>query len=92
MERQVALASRFSFAIEVDGEASGGVSLHEQQDVARQSAEIGYWLGESCLGRGIMTQAVQALTGFGFQQLTLVRIYAAVFEWNAASCRVVGPQ
>jgi RimJ/RimL family protein N-acetyltransferase len=34
-----------SFAIEVDGEAVGGISLHPGADVERIGAEIGYWLG-----------------------------------------------
>src|SRR3954452_15964908 len=35
------------FAIEVDGEAAGGVGLFLQEDVSRITAEIGYWLGEA---------------------------------------------
>ena len=41
------------FAIEVDGEAAGGVGLFLQEDVSRFSAEIGYWLGEAYWGRGL---------------------------------------
>ena len=78
-----------SFAIEVDGEASGGIGLHIQTDVARRSAEIGYWLGEAHWGRGIMTEAVRELTAYGFQHFDLVRIYALVFEWNPTSMRVL---
>src|SRR5215470_5414743 len=35
-----------SFAIDVVGDAVGGVSLKLGSDVERRSAEIGYWLGE----------------------------------------------
>ena len=77
------------FAIEVDGEAGGGIALHPQRNESRRSAEIGYWLGESFWGRGIMTEAVQALTEYGLQQLGLARIYAGIFESNPASCRVL---
>ena len=35
------------FAIDVGGEAVGGVGLFLQEDVSRRSAEIGYWLSES---------------------------------------------
>ena len=78
-----------TFAIEVDGEASGGIGLRIQTDVARRSAEIGYWLGEAHWGRGIMTEAVRELTAYGFQHFDLVRIYALVFEWNPTSMRVL---
>jgi RimJ/RimL family protein N-acetyltransferase len=34
------------WAIEVDGEAAGGIGLVLLSDVERVSAEVGYWLGE----------------------------------------------
>jgi hypothetical protein len=54
------------FAVEVDGEAAGGVGLFLQEDVARYSAEIGYWLGEAHWGKGLMTAVVHRL---GLHQL-----------------------
>jgi RimJ/RimL family protein N-acetyltransferase len=77
------------FAIEVDGEAAGGVGFFLQRDVERRSAEIGYWLGEAHWGKGIMTSVVRAVTGYGFDTYDLLRIYAQVFAWNPASCRVL---
>ncbi len=38
------------WAIEVDGEAVGGIGIELHTDVERVSAEIGYWLGEAMLG------------------------------------------
>jgi len=78
-----------NFAIEVGGEAAGGIGFHPQEDVHRRSAELGYWLGEPFWGRGIVTQAVRALTAYAFRTHDLVRIYAFVFEWNPASARVL---
>ena len=75
-----------ALAIDCKGEAIGGIGLGPQGDVDRLSAEIGYWLGEPHWARGIMTAAVKALSRYGFSELGLVRIYAAVFEWNPASC------
>src|SRR6186713_2361947 len=43
------------WAIEVDGEACGGIGIELHTDVERVSAEIGYWLGEPVWGRGIAT-------------------------------------
>jgi RimJ/RimL family protein N-acetyltransferase len=77
------------FAIEVDGEAVGGIGLDPGQDVACRSAEIGYWLGEPLWGRGIMSEAVVAVTAWGFARLDLCRIWASVFEWNLGSMRVL---
>jgi [ribosomal protein S5]-alanine N-acetyltransferase len=53
-------------AISVDGQAVGGIGFVLHDDVERVSAEIGYWLGEPYWGRGIMTEAVQAVTNTPF--------------------------
>jgi [ribosomal protein S5]-alanine N-acetyltransferase len=78
-----------NFAIVVDGEAVGAIGLILKEDVYRRSAEIGYWLGEDYWGRGIVTEAVRAVTDYAFASFDICRIYAGVFEWNAASMRVL---
>jgi len=77
------------FAVEVDGQAAGGVGVFLQEDVERFSAEIGYWLGESYWGRGIATAVVRHFTDYAFEAYDLCRIYANVFAWNPASGRVL---
>ena len=57
------------FAIEIDGKAIGGIGIVPQNDVARISVEIGYWLGESYCHRGIMTEVVKKW--FGTPSITL---------------------
>ena len=78
-----------NFAIVVDGSAVGGIGLVLKDDVFRRSAEIGYWLGEEYWGRGIVTEAVHAVTDYAFATFDLCRVYAGVFEWNHASMRVL---
>ncbi|MEI6274505.1 MAG: GNAT family protein [Prolixibacteraceae bacterium] len=78
-----------TFAIVCKGELAGCIGLVLQTDVYRMSAEIGYWIGEPYWGLGIATQAVELLTDYGFNQLGLVRIYSGVFDFNAASRRVL---
>ena len=78
-----------SFAIEVDGEAVGGISLHPGMDVERISAEIGYWLGESLWGRGVATSAIRLVTDYGFTRRRLERVFAVPFITNVASCRAL---
>ena len=77
------------FAIVVDGEAAGGIGFILQEDVARRSVEIGYWLGEAYWGRGIATDAVRALSEHIFANFDICRIYSTVFELNPASIRVL---
>jgi len=60
-----------------------------QTDVERVSAEIGYWLGEAVWGRGIATEALQAVTAEAFRRFELRRVYALPFADNRASVRVL---
>ncbi len=76
-------------AIDVDGQAVGGVACRLQNDVECRTGDIGYWLGEPYWGRGIVTEAVQILTEYIFDDLDLVRLQASVFAWNPASGRVL---
>ena len=89
IDKESANASSTNFAIDVDGAAVGGIGLVLYDDVFRRSAEIGYWLGEEFWGRGIVTEAVRALTDYAFSNFDLARIYAGVFESNPASMRVL---
>jgi [ribosomal protein S5]-alanine N-acetyltransferase len=77
------------FAIAVDGTAVGGIGFVMQQDVERISAEVGYWLGESYWGRGIVTEALVAVTRHAFEHHELTRLFALPFANNTASCRVL---
>jgi ribosomal-protein-alanine N-acetyltransferase len=76
-------------AIEVDGAAAGGIGLDLGTDVNRRAAEIGYWLGERFWGLGIVTEALRAMTDYAFDTFDVCRLQASVFEWNAASMRVL---
>jgi ribosomal-protein-alanine N-acetyltransferase len=78
------------FCVEVDGVAVGGIGVHPGQDIHRHTATMGYWLGEEFWGRGIMTEAVIAVTDFCFDNFPLRRISAEVFANNPASARVLG--
>ncbi len=77
------------FAIAVADEAVGGIGFVLHADVERVSAEIGYWLGEPFWGRGIVTEALRAVTAYAIETHRLTRVYAVPFAWNAASCRVL---
>nr|WP_319376158.1 GNAT family N-acetyltransferase [uncultured Methanoregula sp.] len=76
-------------AIEVNGEAAGGIGIHYFEDVYRGTGEIGYWLSESFWGQGIVTDAVRALVPAVFRETALVRIQAGIFANNKASARVL---
>ncbi|GEN46873.1 GNAT family N-acetyltransferase [Alkalibacillus haloalkaliphilus] len=56
---------------------------------AHQKAEIGYVLSDQYWSNGIMTEAVQELIKFGFENMDLVRIEARCFAENKGSERVM---
>jgi RimJ/RimL family protein N-acetyltransferase len=78
-----------AFAVVVEDEAVGGIDFRLGEDVFLGTAEVGYWLGETFWGRGIMTEAVRVLTAHAFARLALRRVEADVFAWNPASARVL---
>lgn len=77
------------FAIEVDGEAAGGIGLHPQYDIQRRNAELGYWLAEPHWGKGIVTAAVREMVEYAFNNFDIDRVFARPFGSNLASQRVL---
>lgn len=78
-----------TFVIELAQQVVGCIGLAPSADVHRRSMEIGYWLAEPHWGRGIMTEAVQAVTAYAFGTFDINRVFAEVFGWNLASARVL---
>jgi ribosomal-protein-alanine N-acetyltransferase len=78
-----------SLAIDVKGDAVGGIGFQLRTDVERCGAEVGYYLGKQYWGRGIVTAALQQATVFALQRFALTRVYALPFADNAASIRVL---
>lgn len=78
-----------TFAIEVDGEAVGGIGFEPLADVFRVGCELGYWIGKPHWGKGITTEAVRAVTEHLFTHFDFIRVQASVFSWNPASARVL---
>ncbi len=78
-----------SWAVEIDGLAVGGVSLHPGSDVHRHSAELGYWIGRRFWGRGIMSAIIAGFAPEAMFTFRLHRLFAAVYANNPASARVL---
>jgi ribosomal-protein-alanine N-acetyltransferase len=66
----------------------GAASIHVSHP-ANQEGWIGYCLNRQFWGRGIASEAADALISFGFSALQLKRIYATVDPQNAASAGVL---
>jgi len=78
-----------ALAIDVGGEAVGGIGVIPGSDVNRFSGEIGYWLGRAWWGRGLATAAVANFVPWAGRTFHLVRVFGYVFETNPSSMRVL---
>jgi ribosomal-protein-alanine N-acetyltransferase len=89
VDAMLQLEPNYNFVIDIDGEAVGVVGLEMRDDVYSRSPLIGYWIGESFWGRGVMTQAIKLVTGFAFTQLNAIRVHAGVLGNNPRSMHVL---
>ena len=79
----------FAFAIIVDDMVIGSIGIFRQDNIHRQTAELGYYIAEEYWGKGIMTEAVKQICAYVFAKSDIIRIYAEPFAYNIASCRVL---
>lgn len=77
------------FAIEIGGQACGGIGARPGQGERRHGAELGYWLGQAHWGRGLMTRVVALYAPWVMRGLSLHRLQATVLDNNPASARVL---
>ena len=79
----------FAFAITLDDKVIGSIGVFRQQNIHRQTAEMGYYIAEEHWGKGIMTEAVKQICDYVFKNSDILRIYAEPFAYNTGSCRVL---
>lgn len=89
ISRAIKEHSKTFFVIATPAEAIGSIGLTLGKDVHRFCAELGYWLAEPFWGRGIMTDAVKAITEYAVHDLGLHRIFAEPYTTNTASAKVL---
>src|SRR5699024_8685700 len=65
-----------------------GVAGYDRLDWINSTATIGYWLGVSFQGKGIMTRSVKALTDYAVQSFKLNRIEIRVAPENRRSLAI----
>jgi [ribosomal protein S5]-alanine N-acetyltransferase len=74
---------------ESDDVLVGGLTLGQIKRGVAQSATLGYWMGLSFAGKGLMSRSVRAMAGFAFTSLRLHRIEAACLPHNEASIKLL---
>jgi len=77
------------FAIDINGEAVGGIGIHPQMDIHKKNAELGYWLAEPFWGEGIMTKAIKQIVDFAFSTFDINRVFARPFGNNPGSQKIL---
>lgn len=77
------------FAIDINGEAVGGIGLHPQTDIHCKNAELGYWLAEPFWEKGIISKAIPQILNYGFKTFDINRIFARPFGSNIGSQKVL---
>ena len=74
------------WAITVDGELVGCISVRADQGWLRCNAEVGYWIGRAHWKRGIASEALRRVTEWAWSALPeLTRLYAPIFSFNVGS-------
>lgn len=71
-------------AIEYRGEIIGNVGFNSINPTL-QVAEIGYWMAESCQGKGIMTRCCRHLIDYAFSELAMEKVQISAAEDNTPS-------
>jgi ribosomal-protein-serine acetyltransferase len=82
--REFGKETAYQCMILLHGKPVGAIGLHILSKHSKR-AEIGYWLGQSAMGQGVMTRACLALCHFGFNTLGLNKIIIRAAPDNARS-------
>lgn len=91
--QEAAQGTDYTFLLFVGAEnrqtLAGGMTLSNIRRRAAQFVTLGYWMGQSYAGRGLMSEAVSMAMPFVFETLDLHRVHAAFLPTNIASRRVL---
>ena len=75
-----------------DGRVIGAIALMLNGDSrlaeGEDTCELGYWIGKPFWGRGLVTEASEALLRRAFTELGMRRVWCGYFEGNEKSKRV----
>lgn len=85
--RQFADNQGFQAGIWFQGKLAGGIGYHPINWASRK-VEIGYWLGETYQGKGLVTKACRALVTYAFDVLGLNKVEIRCAIENVRSCAI----
>ena len=88
LRREARAGRSYSFMVWHEKNLVGQITMGGVIYGALRGAHIGYWIDKNYAGRGYTTEAVNAVTHFGFDALGLHRIEINIRPENAPSIRV----
>ena len=88
LHREARAGRSYSFMVWHEKNLVGQITMGGVIYGALRGAHIGYWIDKNYAGRGYTTEAVNAVTHFGFDALGLHRIEINIRPENAPSIRV----
>lgn len=80
---------RWIITLKGEGEPIGTLGFYKWSPSASYQAEMGYDLAKEHWGKGIMSEAMKAVVGFGFERMGLNRIEVYVMPRNKRSVRMI---
>ena len=89
------MEGRKVFALDYEGKVIGSLGVEKYREdlypelAVLQGREIGYVLSKDYWGRGLMPEAVQAVSRWLFQEEKLDFLLVGHFDWNRQSQRVI---
>lgn len=89
LDKQGRTGSSLPFAVDLDGELVGQLTVSSITYGSLYSASIGYWVSRHVAGRGVTPTAVALATDHCFGVLGLHRVEVNIRPENAPSLRVV---
>ena len=82
----------YAICLKQDGKPIGAIELklngHTDMTERDDECELGYWLGKSYWGRGIMPEAAREMLRHAFEDLGMTKVWCGYYEGNSKSKRV----
>ena len=79
----------YAVCLKEDGKPIGSIGFH-RNDIAEEDDEyeLGYWIGKSFWGRGLIPEAARELLRHAFEDLGMNRLWCGYYDGNVKSRRV----
>lgn len=82
----------YAVCLKEGNEAIGSIGLmigeKSNIDIAKDEAEIGFWIGKPFWGQGLIPEAVRELMRYAFEDLQIKQLWCGYFDGNEKSKKV----